>query len=160
VTANERNEVLGYPPLLHTLASRLRNAASADSSPEALAAGIEALLPTQGRCVLCTVRAKAETEVISKLADRLTVDETQAMNSLSAICIPHFSMLAAAIPDAALVRKLMAQQATILERLSEDMERYALKHDAVRRFLETREEATAAERALLVLAGHRNVNAA
>jgi hypothetical protein len=67
-------------------------------------------------------------------------------------------MLSVVIRDPDLLRKLMAHQATILERVSEDMERYALKHDAVRRFLESGEERTAAERALLLLAGDRNVN--
>ena len=50
--------------------------------------------------------------------------------------------------------------ATLLERLSEDMARYALKHDAVRRYLASDEEETAAQRALLLVAGHRNVHAA
>jgi hypothetical protein len=147
----------GYPPLLRRVATWLRNAAaSADSRPEALASEIEALLPAQTRCALCAVRAKATSEAISELANLLTVDEAQALNSLSAICLPHFAMLSATIWEVNLMRKLMAHQATILERLSEDMERYALKHDATTRFLQSREETTAAERALLLLAGDRN----
>ena len=38
------------------------------------------------------------------------------------------------------------------------MKRYALKRDAVRRHLLSDEETAAARRALLLLAGHRNVN--
>jgi GTP-binding protein EngB required for normal cell division len=150
---------IGYPTLLRRLATQFRGAASADSRPEALAAKIGALLPKQQCCPLCAVRAKAESEAISELANRLAVDRA-ALNSLSAICLPHFAILSSEIHDIDLMRKLMAHQATILEQLSEDMERYALKHDALRRFLESREEATAAERALLLLAGDRKVNAA
>jgi hypothetical protein len=36
--------------------------------------------------------------------------------------------------------------------------RYALKHDGLRRFLASEEETSAADRALLMLAGHRTVN--
>jgi GTP-binding protein EngB required for normal cell division len=151
---------LGYPLLLRRLAAWFRSAGSAEPRPEALVAEIAALLPRQERCALCAVRAKAESEAISKLASRLTADEVYALNSLSAICLPHFAMLSAAISDVELMHKLMTHQATILERLSEDMERYALKRDALRRFMESTEESTAAERALLLVAGHRNVNAA
>lgn len=55
-------------------------------------------------------------------------------------------------------RKLLISEANVLERVSEDTRRYALKHDGVRRFLATAEELTAARRALLSVAGHRNVN--
>jgi hypothetical protein len=37
------------------------------------------------------------------------------------------------------------------------MKRFTLKRDAARRVLETKEEITAAERALSLIAGHRNV---
>jgi hypothetical protein len=46
----------------------------------------------------------------------------------------------------------------LLERISEDMKRNALKHDAVRRYLATDEEASAARRGLLAITGFRNVN--
>jgi hypothetical protein len=38
------------------------------------------------------------------------------------------------------------------------MRRYALKHDGLRRFLASEEETSAADRAILMLAGHRTVN--
>jgi GTP-binding protein EngB required for normal cell division len=150
---------LGYPTVLRRLAANFRGAASTASRPEALAAKIGALVPKQERCPVCAVRAKAESEAISELANRLAMDREQALKSLSAICLPHFAMLSSETPDIDLMRKLIAHQATLLERLSEDMERYALKRDALRRFLESGEEATAAERALLLLAGDRKVNA-
>jgi GTP-binding protein EngB required for normal cell division len=146
----------GYPPLLHRLATSLRSAASAEARPDALAARVKALLPTAERCVLCRVRAKAESDATSTLARRITAGGQKSLNSLSAICFPHFAMLSTVIRDPDLLRKLAAQQATILELVSEDMERYALKHDATTRFLQSREETTAAERALLLLAGDRN----
>ncbi|HVH74000.1 MAG TPA: hypothetical protein VM755_03705 [Stellaceae bacterium] len=43
-------------------------------------------------------------------------------------------------------------------RRAEDMRRYALKHEGVRRHLASDEEEKAAQRALLLLAGHRTLN--
>jgi hypothetical protein len=121
---------------------------------------LSGLPPAQEHCIACTIRDKAEAEVIAALANRFAQDDKQALKSLSAICLPHFGMLSAAVQDADVVRKLMDHQATLLERVSEDMSRYALKHNATRRYLESQEETTAAERALLLLAGHHNVNTA
>jgi hypothetical protein len=107
---------------------------------------------------MCTIRTQAEAEAIAALADRFVQNHDRAMKSLSALCVPHFERLAAAIKDVNAVCELADHQATLLERMSEDMRRYALKYNATRRYLESQEETTAAERALLLLAGHRNVN--
>lgn len=48
--------------------------------------------------------------------------------------------------------------AALLERTAEDLERYALKHDALRRYLTSEEERRASQIALLLLAGHRNLS--
>jgi len=48
--------------------------------------------------------------------------------------------------------------AALLERCSEDMKRYTIKHEGVRRYLASEEETTAVERGLLLIAGHRQVN--
>jgi hypothetical protein len=67
-------------------------------------------------------------------------------------------MLSAQAKDARIVRKLVERQAALLQRLSEDMKRNTLRIDAARRYLTSDEENTAAERGLLAVAGHRNVN--
>ena len=149
----------GLFTLLGRLAAWFR-AVAAESQQPCLASKIRDLLPDQERCALCRVHVKAERDAISALAGRFAADKTAALSSLSALCFPHFARLASLTPDAKLVRRLIEHQATIFEQVSEDMQRYALKHDATRRYLENQEEATAAERALLLIAGHRNVNAA
>jgi GTP-binding protein EngB required for normal cell division len=148
----------GYPTLFDRLATDLRAAASAETQQGVLVARIQALLPMQDSCPLCGVRNKAELDAIEAVARRLIADATRTLNSLSAICHPHLAMLAAAVSDADLTRQLMKRQATILERISEDMRRYALKRDAVRRYLASQEDTTAAQRALMFLAGRSNVN--
>ena len=97
-------------------------------------------------------------EAVEAVAKRLVEDAKRTLNSLSGICLPHLAVLAASVQDADLTRDLMERQATIFQRLSEDMRRYALKHDAVRRFLASQEETAAAERALMFLVGRRNMH--
>jgi len=147
-----------YPSLFEHLAEKLRSAVGSDFSQAVLLAHINALLPVQDKCPLCGVRNKAELQALEAVVMRLRKDTSRTLNSLSAICLPHLAMLAAAASDTEITRKLMERQATILERVSEDMKRYALKQDAVRRYLASQEDTTAAQRALMFLAGRSNVN--
>ncbi len=147
-----------YPALLDHLARWLRRTAT---SPPQTGAHSAPQIPvaTPGRCLFCNVRDKAESQAVSAVAGRLSKQGINALSSLSAICLPHLAMLSNVIQDLELVRRLMNHQAGLLERLSEDMKRFALKQSATRRYLENKEEITAAERALLLVAGHRNVTA-
>jgi GTP-binding protein EngB required for normal cell division len=147
-----------YPTLLDHLVGWFR-AAAGNSQQNKEGTRLQPPTAIPGRCVLCNLRTRAETEAISRLALRFSKQGAQTLNSLSAICVPHVAMLAAALQNPEHVHKLMNHQAALLERVSEDMRRYTLKRDATRRFLETKEEAIAAERALLLVAGHRNVTA-
>jgi hypothetical protein len=96
--------------------------------------------------------------VIESTRKRLSQDKARELNALSAICLPHFVMLVSAIQDADLVRAMLERHAAVLERYSEDMKRYAIKHEGARRYLASEEESTAAERGLVLIAGRRQVN--
>jgi GTP-binding protein EngB required for normal cell division len=148
----------GYPSLLDQLSAELRDAASIISQPDMLLIKLQHVLPTQSDCVLCGIRDKAEQEAIAGLAKRLQEKSTDRSTSLSATCLPHFVMLVATVRDKDIVAKLIDHQAAVLQRFSEDMRRYALKHDAVRRYLASQEETTVAERGLLSVAGRERVN--
>jgi hypothetical protein len=140
------------------LAACLRGSTS-ELKVENLTANIQALLPTEENCVFCDVRVNAESETIASTRRRLVAGEAHALGTLSTVCIPHFAMLAAVVEDPRLLSRLMEFEATICERLADDMRRYALKHDAVRRLLVSEEEMVAAQRALMFVAGHRHINA-
>jgi GTP-binding protein EngB required for normal cell division len=152
--ASPQGTCTGFPPLLDHLAVQLREMVSASG----LLPEIEDLASNPGGCAMCAAHARAETAAISATAGRLSKDR-RILSTLSAICLPHLAKLTAAIEDHDLIRELIEREAMILERLSEDMKRYALKRDAVRRYLLTEEETAAAHEALSLLAGHRNVNA-
>jgi hypothetical protein len=52
---------------------------------------------------------------------------------------------------------LICSHAALLEKTAEDLQRYALRYDALRRHLTSDEERGAAKLILLLLAGHRSV---
>ena len=147
----------GYPPLLDRLATRLRESASS-ADLQQIHARLEALLPDQHDCILCGVCDSTEREAIESTTRRLSRDNAREFNALTAICLPHFVMLVSTIHDADLARGMLERHAAVLERYSEDMKRYAIKHEGVRRDLASEEETTAAERGLLLMAGRRQVN--
>jgi GTP-binding protein EngB required for normal cell division len=144
----------GFPALLDRRAAELRDLAGAD--PSSLAASLAAHEAGRTDCAMCAVRGKAEVDAIGALANRLSAG-TSALAELSAVCLPHLAMLISGIPDPGLARALIERQIAMLERVSEDMQRYALKRDAVRRQLLTEEETEAARRALLLLVGRRTL---
>lgn len=150
---------IGYPALLDRLSGWFHHAAESHA-PSSLPAGIKALLPTEETCVLCSVHAKAETSAIALIVDRLKKEPKNVLHSLSAICLPHLRLLVTLIDDDETIQKLMVREAIILDRLAEDMRRYATKHDAIRRFLASDEEVSASHTAIKALAGLRNVNMA
>lgn len=156
--ASPRGTCIGYPVLLDSLAEQMRRIAASNGSPSSLSARVETLLAGPETCVLCRVRAAAESDAVASLAGRLQEDPDQRLRAFSSICLPHFRQLAAAVQDPDTLRRLLIRQAGLFQRLSEDMRRFALKQDGVRRYLWSDEETSAAERALLLLAGHRTVN--
>lgn len=145
-----------YPILLDYVATWLRSNDKMSLQQHISQNGFGPPLPTAERCALCNVRVKAESTAIAGLADRFARNFAATLRTLSAICIPHLAMLVDALNDQEQIRTLLRQEAELIERLSEDMKRFALKRDA-RRVMETKEEMTAASRALLLLAGHHNV---
>lgn len=150
----------GYPALLERLSAWFSSIAVSGRPSGSLSASISALLPTEVSCAMCQLRDKTEAKTVSSIVDRLKIEQQGTLNSLSAICLPHLRVLVAAVDDDAVIQGLLLRQATILERISEDMRRYATKHDAIRRVLATEEETKAAHMALQVLTGLRNVHMA
>jgi small GTP-binding protein len=150
----------GYPALLERLSAWFRGAGVSGRPSGSLSASIAALQPTEDSCVMCQLRANTEAKAVSSIVDRLKREREGTLNSLSAICLPHFRVLVAAVDDDAVIQGLLVREATTLDRIAEDMRRYATKHDAIRRGLASEEETKAAYTALRVVAGLRNVHLA
>jgi hypothetical protein len=107
-------------------------------------------------CPLCLSAAHAEMQAISVLVSALARGDEKSSGRLSYVCMPHLARALPALREEGLAPSLLNQQAAMLDRLAEDMRRYATKYDALRRYLASEEERDAAELALGVLAGLPN----
>jgi len=151
---------IGYARVLDRWASRLSAFApahGADKDATGLAARRQLALDT-GPCACCDSRKIAETTAVNTVAGRLRAMPDQALASLTDICLPHLRLLSAALGEHPVAARLLARHGVVLQRMAENLRRYALKHDGLRRYLASDEEQKAAERALAMLAGHRNLN--
>jgi Dynamin family len=144
----------GFAAVLDRLAERLLSAAASRVSLSAPSNGVVA----EPSCIVCEARAAAEAAAVKAVAMQLGQNPDVALRALGDLCIPHLRLLAAAIADPQIVARLLGQEAALLQRVAEDMRRYALKHEGVRRYLASDEETQAGERALLLLGGHRSLN--
>jgi hypothetical protein len=95
--------------------------------------------------------------VLADFSRQLTETPAQALDSLSALCLPHFARLVGTLRNEQLIGELLSRQAALLDRLAEDMKRSALKHDGVRRYLLSAEEESASNRGLALLARARPI---
>jgi hypothetical protein len=146
----------GYPPLLERLAESLQIAALPSCGDPRTA--VAALLPDHGSCPMCAVRDKAEARAVAAVSERLRTGNVVMREQLSTLCLPHLAAVTNLIDDPEVLRALVRQQAATLERTAEDMRRFTLKQSAARRELQTKEDQTAPQRALTLVAGRRNVN--
>lgn len=152
---------LAYPPVLESLAGRLRGLASGAPSSGSLAEGVRRLLPRPVSCEVCRLIGAVEQAAARDLLSEPSAGSASGpARKLPALCLPHLYVVLAAGPDARLARLLVEEQARVLERLAEDMRRYALKHEAIRRQLATDEERRAHRRGLARVAGEQRITVA
>jgi len=143
-----------YPALLTRLAENLRGAAQ----HKATASGLDQAVP-KAHCPACEVRWKAEDDAVQTLMTRRSKSESLERMSLSPLCLPHLRLILARNTDEELSRYLLECEADLLERTAEDMQRYAIRHDALRRALTSAEERNSYLQGLQMLVGHKAVNA-
>jgi small GTP-binding protein len=153
--ASPQGTSLGFSGVLDRLAVRLREIAESSSDP----CQIDALIVSDQECCVCRRRREAEQKSVSDMADRLAGGEA-AVPAMPSLCLPHVRLLVRKLGKIDIARRMLAQEAAVCERISEDMRRYALKFDGMRRHLLSEEDYAAAKMALTLLAGSYNVNAA
>jgi GTPase Era involved in 16S rRNA processing len=147
-----------YPQLTHHVAEVLRNLAGRILQQGESLEDFRSLLSTPKTCRICQVRMEVESRAVENAANAAL----QAMEQephVPACCLPHLFLVIDSLGMGEAAQKLLQAHARLLERTSEDLQRYALKHDALRRYLTSEEERRASQLALLLLAGHRNVSA-
>lgn len=158
--ASPRGICASYAVLLNDVAHRLRDLAATASSAGELSRGLSRLATTRPHCTACEVQASAEEAALAKLVSKMAENEGYKVQELPLLCFLHLPPFLARIEDAELGRRLLEQQAEMCERVSENMQRYVLKFDSVRRALLSDEERNAHQQGLRIVAGHRKVAAA
>ena len=148
-----------YPALAHRLASELQALANDLDGATRTFESINHLAASQGTCQVCQVRIETERNAVNEAAGRIREIARSQAGNMPACCLVHLAMTTAVLGKGQPVRVLLGAHAQFLERLGEDAQRYALRHDALRRYLTSEEERRASQLLLLMLAGHRNVGA-
>jgi len=156
--ASPQGVALAYPAVLLSISRRLD--ALVDSGPDAgLATGVANLLVEPEICRACQEQLSSEERLITEIVERAAAEAGQGAGNLPALCLPHLSALLRKAPSADFARTAAAFEAALLERLAENMERHALKHDALRRGLASEDERIAYHRGLSQLVGDKRLRA-
>jgi small GTP-binding protein len=155
--ASPHGTCVGFSPLLERLAVDLRQIV-ATTPAVAYAAEMKKLRPSAETCDLCCARLDIERTAVANIARVVEAEELSPEDHFFGLCLDHLRLVVEAIEPGETTKRLLSREADAIQRLAEDMHRYALKHDGVRRFLASAEELSADKRALMLVAGHRSVN--
>ncbi|MGA2434783.1 MAG: hypothetical protein ABSG25_05800, partial [Bryobacteraceae bacterium] len=155
--ASPQGVCLAYAPLLASMALRLRSIASSESSPRSMRDRVLELSPPAGTCPACQRVAEAERIAIGQWR-QIAAHETDPAEG--GLCLVHLGAVLECETDTETARRLILDQAIVLDRISEDMQTYSLKHDAVRRELASDEEWVAHMLGLARLVGDRRLSSA
>ncbi len=149
--ASDRGVCVALAPLTKRLAAMLRTVAAAQPG-----ARERELLDVPAECVLCRLETETERRVMSELAQQQDSCSDSDSDAPS-LCLPHLRAFALQQGDGPATRRLAQRHSAAAERLAEDMERYVLKHDGLRRALASDEEIRAARRAIAFVGGYSAV---
>jgi GTP-binding protein EngB required for normal cell division len=147
-----------YPAVLIAVSRRLNILAESDPLAS-LGARTRSLFAGPEKCRACEEQHTTEEKVITQIREELTGKEGQEPVQSPVLCLPHLSALLRRTPNSPMAHVLLEFEAAILERLAENMERYALKHDALRRGLQSEDERVAYHRGLSQLVGDKRLQA-
>jgi GTP-binding protein EngB required for normal cell division len=154
--AAPRDICVSLAPLLMSLAAGLRRRTGLAPS-DSIAAAYPASQAAPA-CQLCAIQRDIESEVISQLAaGPLQQGAASRIEEGPAVCLPHLRTISERLGNRDLLISLFVDQSRAAERLAEDMRRYALKHDGLRRALTSDEERRAARDGISYVAGLRSI---
>jgi hypothetical protein len=146
-----------YPTITHRIAKELQRAAKTSADTEAMHQAIQKLLPTKTSCPMCEQRTATEAGAVEEIVKMIRQGKETDEKHLPVSCLYHLSMVVKSLGDEVPARRLVQSQASLLERTAEDLQRFAIKFEGLRRYLTSAEERQAAMLAMVLLAGHRSV---
>lgn len=147
---------VGHAAWLADLSHRL--AALADS-PQDAGAELSGWTQDPRDCRVCRLLRSAEDAYAARLAAWLAEPSGRdAYASSHGVCLRHLRFLVSLASTPGTVEFLLRHAAARCEALSEDMRSYVIKREALRHALVNRDEEEAYLRALVLLAGHRQLS--
>lgn len=157
--ASPQGVCVSYPRLVHRMATHLFEFGEQWPPHDDPSEQLRQLAADATACRVCEVRSLAESASVRDLASIISANDGEP-TSFPACCLPHLTQVVAALgPGGDAARAMLRSHASLLERIAEDLERFALKHYALRRGLASEEERSAAKLALVLLVGHRDTSA-
>lgn len=135
-----------YPPLLRVMRDALQEMARVTSE---WPAALKTICPSSEHCVACHVQSAAVNASVHELADHLTATQGEFDGML---CLHHLGMVVALV-DQDVGRSIVKGHASLMERIAEDMQRFTLKQDGLRRLLMSDDEQEAYRQGVALLAG-------
>lgn len=147
-----------YPQVLKDVSRRLSDLARSEAV-RSLNDRSKGLVARPETCRACQEQATVEKRVLNEIFDGIHAPSDQEPARFPVLCIAHLGALLRKLPDETLARDLLEFEAALFERLAENMERYALKHDALRRYLNSDDDRVAYHRGLSQLVGDKRLQA-
>jgi len=138
---------VGNARLASQLAAALDVAVAVSHDPGELAAHVTAIVRTR-TCSACAVLAVVERQAAGELAAR-----PAAATEAPPLCLRHLTLVLGACSSLPAAQAMTSALAAGLQRASENMRAYALKREALRRWLITADEESAYSDAIRLLAG-------
>ena len=146
-----------YPELAHRMAAELQRVAAGSDAATWTTQRILDLGGSQKTCQVCNVRVEEERRSVKEAVAALRRQEASPSGKLRAFCLLHLAMIVGNLGKGGVAGTLLKAHAQFFERMAEDAQRYALRHDALRRYLTSEEERRASQLMLLMLASHRSL---
>jgi GTP-binding protein EngB required for normal cell division/uncharacterized protein (DUF1778 family) len=138
---------VGYAKLVERVAQLLKQAGD-----------VRALVRDWKNCRVCRLLRDAERDYAGKLAHSLAEAAGRETYTRSqGACLRHLALIVAASSNQEVTQFLLSEAARHFEEIAEDMQAFAMKTDALRRYLRNEDEQDAYLRALSHLAGNRSI---
>lgn len=143
----------GYAATVELAAQRLR-AVAENSTNARLPSEVDTVVAFRARCAACEMLTIALRDLIAVRASEID------RGGRPSLCLPHAMQTLVKVGDPAQRRALLVDRSQALDRIAEDMRRFALKNEALRHHLTVGDEVRAYVKGLQQLAGLKNLSMA
>ena len=146
----------GFPSLMERLSADLSHLALSGNSNQG--ESVLALVQNSRRCGVCRLLRDTEKNYLNSFVEFVQTPEGHKAYTYSqGLCLRHLGLLIAIVPSKKVVRFLLEHAARLFAQISEDMQNYALKRDALCRHTQNLDEEDAYLRGLTHSVGARKV---